>query len=190
MPDDEASRVREAIRDFMQDNGISQNRLAPKLDMSQPALSDLLAGVNNPSDQTARRFAKLAGLPERFWEQRPDNYPADVVDAVEELQERFSGLGFRVAADLVRAIADTIADTGRDFDGGLLADLASPVIRWRLGIEAEGVPDHAALNRPSNGHKPHASRVSKKLVTGGHVGGVRHDSVDIAARPRKKARQP
>jgi transcriptional regulator with XRE-family HTH domain len=189
MPDDEAGRVREAIRDFMQDNGISQNRMAPKLDMSQPALSDLLAGVNNPSDQTARRFAKLAGLPERFWEQRPDNYPTDVIDAVEELQERFSGLGFRVAADLVRAIDHTIADSGRDFDGSLLADLAAPIIGWRLGIEAEGVPDHAALNGPANGHKPSPARVSKKLVTGRHIGGVRDDSVNVTSRTRKKARQ-
>lgn len=99
LEDHEAERIREAIRELLRRPKYDGNMtaLGDDLQVSQPALSQILSGKNTPSLPTARRVAKLLGV--EIWVLLGD-VGADVPRRVVELDRRYPSQD--IAAEIFR----------------------------------------------------------------------------------------
>lgn len=66
LTDDEAARVRAALRRLLHDRSDNQSELARDMKLSQPSISNILSDRTKPSLDTAKRTAYLLGM--SVWE--------------------------------------------------------------------------------------------------------------------------
>lgn len=204
----EADRVRAVMRRLLAERfGGVKTKLGEAIGLSQPAVTQLIGDPekditpkNRPGERTARIVAKMAGLPDRFWESEgdPEQFAGRAVVAPELPLRTYKADDLPYSAERERAVGRLVVEHNWKLSDAIAGVLALLAFAHDVGpVTDEHFVQGALRGRAAMRSKAPGERVAKKgdlvgvIDEGnlGNVGGViERGAVLGAARTKKKSK--